>query len=121
MGRQRRVLLVDDDLDVLYYVDDLLQELGYRPVKATSAEEAAEQLGARRVDVVMIGFPAISAAACETIEQLAPADGGTPVVVMAKPDLRPEGDSSPLRCFLDHPPDLPELEDALERCLGGPR
>lgn len=121
MGRQRRVLLVDDDLDILYYVDDLLQELGYRPVKATSTEEAAEQFGTKQVDAVMIGFSMIPAAACETIEQLSPADGATPVLVMAKRDVRPEGDSSPLRCFLDHPPDLPELENALERCLGGAR
>jgi CheY-like chemotaxis protein len=121
MGRQRHVLLVDDDLDVLYYVDDLLQELGYRPLKATSAEEAAEQVGTKRIDAVMIGFSMIPSADCEAIDQLAPAGGATPVLVMAKPDVRPEGDSSPLRCFLDHPPDLPELEDALERCLGAPR
>jgi DNA-binding NtrC family response regulator len=121
MGRQRRVLLVDDDLDVLYYVDDLLQELGYRPVKATSAEEAAEQFETKQVDAVMIGFSMIPAAASGTIEQLAPADGAMPVLVMAKPDMRPEGDSSPLRCFLDHPPGLPELEDALERYLGEAR
>lgn len=121
MRRQRRVLLIDDDLDVLYYVDDLLQELGYAPLKATSAEQAAAELGAGHVDAVMIGLSTISAAACETIEHLIPADGATPVVVMAKPAVRPEGNSSPLRCFIDYPPDLPELKHALAQCLGAAR
>ena len=120
MHQQRRILVVDDDLDVLYYVDDLLQELGYRPVKATSTDEAAEITSALRLDAVVIGFHMIASASRDAIEQLAEAHGEAPLLIMADSPVRPEGDPSPARCFVEHPPDIRDLGHALESCLRAP-
>ena len=120
MRHQRHVLVVDDDLDVLYYVDDLLQELGYRPIKATSADDAAEIVSAMRPDAVILGFNLIGATSCGVIEQLAETHTYTPLLIMADPAIRPDGIPSPLRCFLEHPPDIQELEAALNACVRTP-
>lgn len=120
MRHQRHVLVVDDDLDVLYYVDDLLQELGYRPIKATSADDAAEIVSAMRPDAVVLGFGMIGSASLAVIEQLAEMHSYTPLLIMADPGIRPDGVPSPLRCFVEHPPDIRELEAALNACVRTP-
>jgi DNA-binding NtrC family response regulator len=104
MARQVRVLIVDDDLDALYYVDDLLSELGYYPIKATSAEDAGEIAGAVCLDAVIVGFDQIVLAPRIALEQIARAQEQTPVLIMGRPGLRPDGTASPLRSFLEHPP-----------------
>ena len=117
MDGQRRVLVVDDDLDVLYYVDDVLRELGCRPIKATSIDDAADIVGALSVDAVIAGFDTIARGTRQSLEQLA-ALGFIPVLIMAgqERDRFPEGEPSPLRHFTDYPPDLTELERVLGHC-----
>ena len=115
MSRQHRVLVVESDLDVLYYVDDLLRELGCRPIKVTSVEDAADIVGAIQLDAVVIDLGMIAHAEPATLEQLAAST--TPVLVMTERGLRPEGEISPLRCFVEHPPDLATLANALDACL----
>ncbi len=116
MSRQLRVLVVDDDLDSLYYVDDLLHELGYYPIKATTADDAAEIIGAMCVDAVIVSFNVIATASETVLEELAAARDNMSLLIMAKPTVRPEGDISPRRCFMEHPPLVEELELALEAC-----
>src|SRR6476660_5405623 len=118
MSAHPRVLVVDDDLDVLYYVDDLLQELGCRPIKATTAQDAAEIVGAMRLDALVMDLDLIVHAAADTLEHLQASHGSTPVLVMTDGRRRPEGPLEPARCFMEHPPDLNGLERALAACLG---
>ena len=120
MAHQRRVLIVDDDLDALYYVDDLLSELGYYPIKATTADDAAEIVGAMYLDAVIMNFAMVPTASEAALEQLNAARDFTSVLFMAEPTLRPDGEYSPMRCFLEHPPAVEELERALERCAVAP-
>ena len=120
MRRQPRVLVVDDDLDSLYYVDDLLLELGYYPIKVTTTDDAAEIIGAMYVDAMIIDFDMIATASEAALNQFAAARDLSSVLIMAKPDVRPEGEPSPLRCFVEHPPLVEELEQALETCVVTP-
>ena len=69
MRRQPRVLVVDDDLDSLYYVDDLLLELGYYPIKATTADDAAEIISAVYLDALIVDFDMIATASESALEQ----------------------------------------------------
>ncbi len=116
MSRQPRVLVVDDDLDSLYYVDDLLHELGYYPIKATTADDAAEIIGAMYLDAMIIDFDMIATASEAALNQFSAARDVSSVLIMAKQDVRPEGELSPLRCFVEHPPLVDELAQALETC-----
>jgi DNA-binding NtrC family response regulator len=120
MARQVRVLIVDDDLDALYYVDDLLSELGYYPIKVTSADDAGEIVGAMCLDAVIAGFDQIVTAPRAALEQFARALEHTAVLIMGRPGLRPDGASSPLRSFLEHPPATDDLKAALEHCAAVP-
>ena len=120
MARQMRVLIVDDDLDALYYVDQVLSELGYYPIKAISAEDAGEIVGAMHLDAVIIDFDQIVMAPQSALEQLVQAQDHTPVLMMGRPGLAPDGASSPLRRFLEHPPAEEELASALEQCVAAP-
>jgi CheY-like chemotaxis protein len=119
-GRHYRVLVVDNDLDALYYVDDLLQELGCRPYKVLSLDDAAAVLHAMRVDALVIRLSLVCDAAAQTIEQINGLHPARPVLFMTEARLEPDGDSSSLRCFMPHPPDLNELSAALAECLGVP-
>ncbi len=120
MRRQPRVLVVDDVLDSLYYVDDLLLELGYYPIKATSADDAAGIVGAMYLDAMIIDFDMIATASETALNQFSAARDVSSVLIMAKPDVRPEGEPSPLRCFMEHPPLVDELAQALETCVVAP-
>lgn len=120
MSRQLRVLIVDNDIDSLYYVDDLLHELGYYPIKVTTSDDAAEILGAMYLDAVIINFDMIATASEAALEQFTAARDVASVLIMAKPDIRPEGQCSPMRSFMEHPPEVAELERALEACAVSP-
>jgi DNA-binding NtrC family response regulator len=120
MARQVRVLIVDDDLDSLYYVDDLLSELGYYPIKATSAADAAEIIGAMYVDAVIIALDLIATAPESALERFTRARDYTPTLIMGRHRPGPDGVTSPLRCFVERPPTKEELQAALEQCVTAP-
>jgi len=91
MSYRARVLVVDNDLDALYYVDDVLSELGYYPIKATSMEDAAEIIGALALDAVVISMAMIAGAPEAVLSQLDRARDSMAVLVMARPGMRPGG------------------------------
>jgi DNA-binding NtrC family response regulator len=120
MTRQTRILIADDDLDALYYVDDVLAELGCCPIKVTTLDDAADVLATTDVDALVVNMAIVAAASEQTMTQLESARDRLPVLVMARPGREPDGADSPLRCFLEHPPAVESLAEALERCLAVP-
>lgn len=120
MARQARVLIVDHDLDSLYYVDDLLAELGCYPIKATTADDAAEIIGAMNLEAVVINLAMIATASESALALFERARDHTSVLIMSPDGLQPDGATSPLRCFLEHPPEIDALRAALERCVATP-
>jgi DNA-binding NtrC family response regulator len=120
MSHRARVLVVDSDLDALYYVDDVLSELGYYPIKATSVDDAADIIGAMYLDAVVVNMVMIAGASEDSLTQLEKARDNTAVLVMSQPGLQPDGTASPLRRYLEHPPATDELAQALEVCAAAP-
>jgi DNA-binding NtrC family response regulator len=120
MSHRARVLVVDSDLDALYYVDDVLAELGYYPIKATCMEDAADIIGAMCLDAVVVNMAMIAGASESSLTQLEKARDNTAVLVMSQPGLQPDGEASPLRRFVEHPPATDELAQALEACGSAP-
>ena len=57
-----RILIVDDDLDILANLSDILSELGYDIITAASGQEALERLGdsdsdeVQRLDLCLLDF-----------------------------------------------------------------
>jgi CheY-like chemotaxis protein len=115
MTHRTRVLVVDDDLDALYYVDDLLSELGYYPIKTTSVEDAAEIVGAMQLDAMIVNAAMIPTASEEALAQLERMPGTTSVLIMSEPVMRPDAASAAPRDFMEHPPELVELAEVLQR------
>lgn len=120
MSHRARVLVVDNDLDALYYVDDVLSELGYYPIKATSMEDAAEIIGALSLNAMIISMEMVAGAPEPVLSQLERARDGMAVLVMTRPGMRPGGAVSSHRRFLEHPPATDELAQALEICGRSP-
>jgi DNA-binding NtrC family response regulator len=120
MSHRARVLVVDSDLDALYYVDDVLTELGYYPIKATCMEDAADIIGAMSLDAVVVNMAMIAGASESSLTQLEKARDHTAVLVMSQPGLQPDGPATPLRRFVEHPPATDELAQALEACGSAP-
>jgi DNA-binding NtrC family response regulator len=120
MAHRARVLVVDSDLDALYYVDDVLAELGYYPIKATSMDDAAEIIGALTLDAVVVNMEMIAAAPEAALSQFERARDTTAVLVMTEANTQPDGAASPLRRFLEHPPASDDLARALEICTRSP-
>lgn len=120
MTHRARVLVVDSDLDALYYVDDVLSELGYYPIKATTTEDAAEIIGALSLDAVVINMEMVAGTQETALSQLEQAGDNTAVLVMTRSGLTPDATATPLRGFLEHPPSTEELARALEICGRSP-
>lgn len=120
MDRRPRVMVIDDDLDLLFYVDDLLRELGYQTVKATNSVDAAELLPETRPDVVVLDLGLFEHTRSESLAELTAIIDGTPTLLMTEFAVSPEGALPAGRCFLAHPPDLPELRETLVSCLQSP-
>ena len=120
MTHRAHVLVVDDDLDALYYVDDLLAEIGLYPIKATTMDDAVEILGAMNVDAVVLNAGMVAGASDDALARLIPVRDTTPVLVMGGPGMQPDGAPSPLRRFLEHPPEMGDLRQALRTCADLP-
>jgi len=50
----RKIMIVDDEPDILLYLDTLLQDHGYRVIKAESAEEAWDKLREDKPDLLCL-------------------------------------------------------------------
>jgi CheY-like chemotaxis protein len=113
-------MVIDDDLDLLFYVDDLLRELGYETVKATNGVDAAELLPETRPDAVVLDLGMLEHTRSDTLAELTAVIDGTPTLLMTETAVSPDVGLRAGRCFLAHPPDLPELRETLDSCLHTP-
>ena len=80
------VLIVDDDLGFVWWLGDIFQEVGYRPVPALNAQQAASLVGelnvAVSIAVVNPGLPGIR----KLIQSLSDADNRVRIVLVRDPN-----------------------------------
>ena len=135
-----KILVVDDDPDIVRATRLLLEGQGYRVVTAASAPEAKQALAAERPSLVLLdimmptgteGFHFV----WDLRRDPDPALRDIPIIVMSAihrtTDLRlyPEeadqeyapGEFLPVQAFLDKPVDLRELVHVVENTLAGRR
>ena len=135
-----KILVVDDDPDIVRATRLVLEAQGYRVVSAASAAEGKRALAAERPDLILLdvmmptgteGFHFV----WDLRNDPDPARRDTPIVVMSAihrtTDLRlyPEeadqeyapGEFLPVQAFLDKPVDLSELVHVVQNVLAGRR
>jgi EAL domain-containing protein (putative c-di-GMP-specific phosphodiesterase class I)/FixJ family two-component response regulator len=81
---ERKILIVDDDEDILLIVQTLLTNAGYAPILARNGREAIEQASAMQPDVILLDvtMPQMSGwEVCATLKNL-PETSSIPIVML---------------------------------------
>ena len=54
MSDQKKILVIDDDPDIVLYLSTLLQDNGYATVTAANGQEGIDQVRAERPDIILL-------------------------------------------------------------------
>ena len=83
-----RILIVDDDLDILANLSDILTELGYDIITAASGQEALERLGdvdaedVQQLDLCLLDFKMPGMDGVELLEKIHERRPGVPAIMV---------------------------------------
>jgi two-component system chemotaxis response regulator CheY len=117
-----RILVIDDDLDLLEMATALLELSGYAVDVARDGEEGWRCLAARRPALILLDLRMPGVDARRFIERLRQAPELPPPVVLMSgwPTLAREARALGAQAFLSKPFDPEQLLQAIERTLGPP-
>jgi PAS domain S-box-containing protein len=87
-GRRARVLVVDDEPQVLSTLVDLLESVGHVPTSSTSASDALAAYAPGTYDIVLSNIGMVGMNGWEFVERLRRVDPGVPVVFITGWGLR---------------------------------
>lgn len=79
---KEKILVVDDDPNILQVLAMRLESKGYEPVKVKSAELALQELQAGRFDLVLTDLRMAGLDGMDLLEELRRMDPGTPVIIL---------------------------------------
>lgn len=84
MADTKKILVVDDEADVVTYLETLLRDNGYRTVAARDGNEAMEKMKSEKPDLVTldISMPKASGARFYKEMKQDPALSGVPIVII---------------------------------------
>lgn len=122
-----RILLVEDQLTNRLVVENILENMGYRPVHAENGQEAVNKVKAEHFDLILMdvqmpvmnGYDATQA--IRDFEAANPIRGHVPIIAVTANAM--QGDRE--RCieagmddYIAKPIQIPELQDMIQRYLG---
>ena len=121
-GKGQRVLVVDDEPEILKAMHDLLEHLGYKSILASSGKEGLEKYRGTRPDAVLmdINMPEMDGVAC--IEQIFNDDPGAIIAIISGyeeegiEDLSAKTKAS-IKDYIAKPVGLSDLSAALARMI----
>lgn len=90
MKSQKRILIVDDDADVLLFLRDRLNALGFEVLTAANGKEGVDALQHHSVDGVLLDLYMPVMGGILMLEQLAQSPTIPPVIVMSGTEHRSE-------------------------------
>lgn len=90
MKRQKCILIVDDDADVLLFLRDRLKALGFEVLTAANGKEGVDALQQQTVDGVLLDLFMPVMGGILMLEQLAQSSTIPPVIVMSATENRSE-------------------------------
>jgi DNA-binding NtrC family response regulator len=116
-----KILLADDDEEVLAALNGVLKAEGYEVILAKNGREAIEHFHQGHVDIVLLDLNMPVKGGWETFERLTTAHPLLPVIVItARPDQYPLAIAAGVGAFMEKPLDLPLLLQAIEELLCEP-
>jgi DNA-binding NtrC family response regulator len=124
MSRQARVLVVDDDKNILAAFAEFLKGEHYEMVPASSAEEAEDILKNSWIDVLVTDIRLKAKSGVTLFLDVKHHDRTMPVIVVSGyPDLISESEVKTIGAdfYFVKPLDLQKLRDALRLCLSKQR
>jgi DNA-binding response OmpR family regulator len=118
--RSGRVLVVDDEEDILTFVRDALEEEGYEVLTASSGEEGRRLAKRQRPDLILLDIHLPGADGWAVLDELRAAAGPqAPVVVMTGGfDDQDQALSTGAQGYLGKPFDMDDLINAVEAHIG---
>jgi ATP-dependent Clp protease ATP-binding subunit ClpA/CheY-like chemotaxis protein len=84
------VLLVDDNRELLRYLENCMGQAGWRLLSAESLRQAYEEIGRRMPDAALLDYLLPDGNGLEVAVELRRRDGQAPIVIMTGADLAPE-------------------------------
>ncbi len=115
-----KVLVVDDEQLVRWFLDRALKKSGYEVITASNISEAAELLKRDSIGLLFLDLRMPEGSGVELIRQLDTAAQRPKIIVCSAfitPELEEEFRAKGI-CTLKKPFKLDELNDALKKCIG---
>lgn len=116
-----KILLADDDEEVLAALNGVLESEGYEVILAKDGREALEHFHAGHIDIVLLDLNMPVKGGWETFERLTTIHPLLPVIVItARPDQYPLAVAAGVGALMEKPLDLVLLLQAIEDLLHEP-
>ncbi len=117
MKSQKRILIVDDDADVLLFLRDRLNALGFEVLTAANGKEGVEALQHHTVNGVLLDLSMPVMGGLLMLEQLAQSSTLPPVIVMSPSEHQSEIQLAIIKGAMDYliKPIAPDV--LTEKCL----
>jgi CheY-like chemotaxis protein len=116
-----KILLADDDEEVLAALNGVLESEGYEVILAKDGREAIDHFLEGLVDVALLDLNMPFKGGWETFERLTTIHPLLPVIIItARPDQYPLAIAAGVGAFMEKPLDLPLLLQAIEDLLFEP-
>ena len=117
--RRRRVLVVEDDLDVRRVIVESLSLMGYEVTEAADGAAGLASISARRPDLLVVDYAMPGINGAELIERAREAVGDLPVILATGyADMAEVGKVLGTKSILIKPFDISTLADAVTTALG---
>ena len=116
----KRVLIVDDEIDITEALKDLLEGVGYQVVTAPNGKVGLEMIGLHRPDLVLLDVMMPLMTGPEMLQRLRAGSSSAPPVILMSAGAHAEiADSLGVR-FLRKPFGVRILKAILDEMLGTP-
>ncbi len=117
-----RVLLVDDEAELVFTMQERLELRGFEVDAVTGGEEALELVRRQPPDVMVVDVKMPGMGGAEVLAAVRRHRPGMPVILLTGHGGTEEGDEELLRqasAFLYKPVNISELIATMQRCAGG--
>lgn len=101
MKTRKCILIVDDDRDVLLFLEDRLNALGYDVLAATNGQEGLAVIQSQSIDGVLLDLDMPVMGGIPMLENLGRSSATLPVIVMSANDHRSELQQAVIKGAMD--------------------
>jgi two-component system response regulator AtoC len=118
MGMGRRVLLVDDEEDIIEVIQDRLEAYGFTVVTAGTGLEALKKLSMERFDGVFLDVKMPEMGGIEALEEIRKKNKKIPIIIITSSSTREsaiEALAKGANDFVLKPFEWPELKAKIEK------